>query len=589
MRSTVSRSLGFCHECQKTMRVLPKEIVQFLLRQNTRQGMGMILRFFLLLFMLVLVYACLFHFFMWLEDRPEYSWITGFYWSVTVMTTLGFGDITFQSDAGRLFSIVVLLSGILLFLTMLPFMFTQYIYAPWLESQKKERTPRMLPQDTHGHVIIVNPSPIALNLADNLKTYGASYVLLCHDSQMTMDLLDRGYNVVAGEHDSPKVYENLRHEKAAMLVALDSDTRNTNIIFTARERAAHLLLVASATNDESSEILKLAGCSQVFQFQRLLGEALARRVLNDKERCSVILRSDQLVIAETPVMRTFLVGKTLRDCQLRAQTGVNVVGLWERGQFRLPKADSVFTSTMVMVIAGTNEQIARVNTLLGPRENRESGKNSNEMPVLILGGGGVGLAAARFLQASGRAFCVVDKQRKAGVPEGSMVTGDAADLNVLESANIRKAPSVLITTHDDDTNIYLTLYCRRLNKEVQIISRANLDRNISLLHTAGADLVLSLASMVSNSVINLLSPGKVLMINEGLNIFRTTVTASLEGKHLLGSGIRSETHCSVVALRTTQGEMLINPDPQHVFVLNEELYLIGDSASEKAFHERFSL
>ncbi|MBO4336025.1 MAG: NAD-binding protein [Desulfovibrio sp.] len=571
------------------MRVLPKEIVQFLLRQNTRQGMGMILRFYLLLFMLVLVYACLFHFFMWLEDRPEYSWITGFYWAVTVMTTLGFGDITFHSDAGRLFSIVVLLSGILLFLTMLPFMFTQYIYAPWLESQKKERTPRMLPQDTHGHVIIVNPSPIALNLADNLKTYGASYVLLCHDSQMTMDLLDRGYNVVAGEHDSPKVYENLRHEKAAMLVALDSDTRNTNIIFTARERAAHLLLVASATNDESSEILKLAGCSQVFQFQRLLGEAPARRVLNDKERCSVILRSDQLVIAETPVMRTFLVGKTLRDCQLRAQTGVNVVGLWERGQFRLPKADSVFTSTMVMVIAGTNEQIARVNTLLGPRENRESGKNSNEMPVLILGGGGVGLAAARFLQASGRAFCVVDKQRKAGVPEGSMVTGDAADLNVLESANIRKAPSVLITTHDDDTNIYLTLYCRRLNKEVQIISRANLDRNISLLHTAGADLVLSLASMVSNSVINLLSPGKVLMINEGLNIFRTTVTASLEGKHLLGSGIRSETHCSVVALRTTQGEMLINPDPQHVFVLNEELYLIGDSASEKAFHERFSL
>ena len=571
------------------MRVLPQQIVQFLLRQNTRQGMSMILRFFLLLFLLVLFYACLFHFFMWLEGRHDYSWITGFYWAVTVMTTLGFGDITFNSDAGRLFSIVVLLSGILLFLTMLPFMFTQYIYAPWLEAQKKERTPRMLPPETHGHVIIVNPSPIALNLADNLKTYGASYVLLCHDSQKTMDLLDRGYNVVAGDHDSPKVYENLRHAQAAMLVALDSDTRNTNIIFTARESGpANLLLVASATNDESSEILKLAGCHQVFQFQRLLGEALARRVLNDKERCSVILRSEQLVIAETPVMRTFLVGKTLRECGLRAKTGVNVVGLWERGQFRLPNADSVFTSTMVMVIAGTNDQIAQVNSLLGPRENRESGKSSNDMPVLILGGGGVGLAAARFLQASGRAFCVVDKERKEGVPEGSMVVGDASDLAVLESANIRKAPSVLITTHVDDTNIYLTLYCRRLNKEVQIISRANLDRNISLLHTAGADLVLSLASMVSNSVINLLSPGKVLMINEGLNIFRSTVNASLAGKHLQGSGIRSETHCSVVALRSTEGEMKINPDPQHVFALDEELYLIGDSASEKAFHERFS-
>ena len=551
--------------------------------------MGMIFRFFLLLLLLVILYSCLFQFFMWLEGRSDHSFLTGMYWSLTVMTTLGFGDITFTSDLGRFFSIIVLFSGILFFLTMLPFMFTQYIYAPWLEAQKKERTPRALPPETKGHVIIVNPSPIALNLADNLKTYGAPYVLLCSDSQRTMDLLDRGYNVVAGEHDSSEVYRNLRHDQASMLVALDSDTRNTNIIFTVREcGASKLMLIASATNSEASEILKLAGCHQVFQFQRLLGEALARRVLNDKERCSIILRVEQLVIAETPVMRTPLVGKSLKDSGLRAQTGVNVVGLWERGQFQLPRPDSVFTATMVMVIAGTAEQIQAVNQLFGPRDTTRQ-QSRNELPVVILGGGGVGLAAARFLQASGRPFCIVDKVKKRGVPEECMVTGDASDLMVLEAANIRKAPSVLITTHDDDTNIYLTLYCRRLNKEVQIISRANLDRNTAMLHTAGADLVLSLASMVSNSVINLLSPGKVLMINEGLNIFRSTVNEELAGKHLIGSGIRSETHCSVVALRGTDGVMKINPDPHHVFSVTEELFLIGDSASEKAFHERFNI
>ncbi len=547
--------------------------------------MGVMLRFAVLLTVLLILYSLFFQFFMWLEGRDGYSFITGLYWVLTVMTTLGFGDITFLSDAGRLFSIFVLLSGLLLFLTLFPFMFTHYIYNPWLEAQKKERTPRSLPEGTKGHVIIVTPSPIALNLADNLNTYGAPYVLLSNDSQQTMDLLDRGYNVVVGEHDEKEVYRHLRHDQAAMLVALDSDTRNTNIVFTARDAGApNLPIVASATNDESSEVLKLAGCDQVFQFHRLLGEALGRRVLNDKERCSVILRVEGLVIAETPVMRTHLVGKSLKDCGLRAQTGVNVVGLWERGVFRLPHADSVFTSTMVMVIAGTSDQIQQVNELLGPRD---STRQKNETPVVILGGGGVGLAAARFLRASGRSFCIVDKIKKSGVPEESMITGDASDLSVLEAANLRKAASVLVTTHDDDTNVYLTLYCRRLNKEVQIISRANLDRNIHMLHTAGADLVLSLASMVSNSVINLLSPGKVLMVNEGLNIFRSTVGEDLAGKHLMGSGIRSETNCSVVALRTLDSTMEINPDPYHVFVANEELLLIGDSASEKAFHERF--
>ncbi|MBQ7456011.1 MAG: NAD-binding protein [Desulfovibrio sp.] len=569
------------------MHILPKKTTHFLLQQNTKQGMSIIFRFSLLLVVLVFFFATLFQFLMLYEEQ-EHSFITGLYWTVTVMTTLGFGDITFTSDLGRLFSILVLFSGILLFLTMLPFMFTQYIYAPWLEAQKKERTPRELPADTHGHVILVNPSPIALNVAENLKTYGAPYVLLSNDSQTTMELIDKGFNVVAGDHDSTRVYTKLRITQASMLVALDSDTRNTNIIFTAREIASQkLFLLASARTDESAEILKLAGCNEVFQFQRLLGEALARRVLNDKERCSVILRVEQLVIAETPVMRTALVGKTLLDCGLRNQTGVTVVGLWERGQFQLPKPNSVFTSTMVMVIAGTQEQIAKVNTLLGPRDTSRT--KGNDTPVVIIGGGGVGLAAARFLEASNRPFCLVDKIRKKGIPEEAMIIGDASDLMVLEAANIRTAPSILITTHDDDTNIYLTLYCRRLNKEVQIISRANLDRSISMLHTAGADLVLSLASMVSNSVINLLSPGKVLMINEGLNIFRSTVNEKLAGTHLLGSGIRSETHCSVVAIRQPEGELLINPDPNHVFSVNEELFVIGDSAAEKAFHERFAI
>ena len=53
---------------------------------------------------------------------------------------------------------------------------------------------------------------------------------------------------------------------------------------------------------------------------------------------------------------------------------------------------------------------------------------------------------------------------------------------------------MLVTTHDDDINVYLTLYCRRLGPDLQIISRANLDRNVSTLHRAGADAVLSYAT-----------------------------------------------------------------------------------------------
>ena len=165
--------------------------------------------------------------------------------------------------------------------------------------------------------------------------------------------------------------------------------------------------------------------------------------------------------------------------------------------------------------------------------------------------------------------------------------GDAADLAVLERAGIREAPSVIITTHDDDTNIYLTIYCRRLRPDIQIISRATLDRNVRILHAAGADLVLSLASMITGSVINLLSPGRVFMLNEGLDIFRVRAGDKLDGKTLMESGIRRDTGCNVVAVSGTGGSMRVNPAPDYRFTLGEELYMVGDSTAEAAYYERY--
>ena len=85
------------------------------------------------------------------------------------MTTLGFGDITFASDTGRLFSILVLLSGVVLLLVMLPFMFISLFYAPWLEARVRMRAPREVRAETRGHVILTEYDAIAVGLVERLK------------------------------------------------------------------------------------------------------------------------------------------------------------------------------------------------------------------------------------------------------------------------------------------------------------------------------------------------------------------------------------------------------------------------------------
>ena len=147
-------------------------------------------------------------------------------------------------------------------------------------------------------------------------------------------------------------------------------------------------------------------------------------------------------------------------------------------------------------------------------------------------------------------------------------------------------PSVIVTTHNDDLNIYLTIYCRKLRPDVQILSRSTLDRNVASLYNAGANLVMSHASMAASTIINLLSPGRVTILTEGLNIFRVPAPPALVGRSLIQSRIRETTDCNVVALNTG-GVLSVPPDP--TFPLEEDtvLILIGSADAERRFMEQY--
>jgi hypothetical protein len=128
------------------MKFLSSQISYFLSEGATRQNIRALIKYLIFLLLVIAIYSVIFHWIMLYEGR-YHSWITGIYWTLTVMTTLGFGDITFTSDLGRIFSIVVLLSGIVLLLILLPFMFIRLFYAPWLEAQLRLRAPREAPED----------------------------------------------------------------------------------------------------------------------------------------------------------------------------------------------------------------------------------------------------------------------------------------------------------------------------------------------------------------------------------------------------------------------------------------------------------
>ncbi|MHB8997138.1 MAG: potassium channel family protein [Armatimonadota bacterium] len=565
------------------MKAFPAQLAFMIGSTPARRNVGRLLRLVAVLAALLVVYSVLFHYLMAYEGRSgEFSWFTGFYWTMTVMSTLGFGDITFHTDLGRAFAMVVLTTGLVSLLIIFPFTFIQFFWAPWLEAQRTAQAPRQLPKNMRGHVIITAHEPVSEALMRKLVQHNIPHVMLVPTVSQALELHDQGHHIMVGEPDSPDAYHRARAQDAAMVAATGEDEVNTNIAFTVREISETVPIVTVASRAPSVDILELAGSDHVLLLGEMLGQALARRAAAGDAVVHTVGSFGELCIAELLVSHTPLAGLKIRQSRLREQYGVTVAGMWDRGRYHSAGPDEVLGENVVAILVGSEGQLAALNAdLMRDHQTAPAGL------VLVIGGGRVGKAAAALLQQRGAPYRVVDRD-PANIPpdDEHYVLGDASELSTLQRAGLMQALTVIITTQHDDTNIYLTIYCRRLRPDMQIISRATHERNIDTLHRAGADFVMSYASLGADTIFNYLSGGDVLMVTEGLNLVRVPTPKALIGRSIADSEIRSRTGCSVVALMR-EGTTTVSPPPDTVLDAKTELVLIGRAESEGVFVKCF--
>jgi len=537
-------------------------------------------RFAIILAFFVVVYMNIFRLLM-SEERgvSQISWVESFYWVLTTMSTLGYGDITFSGDTGRLFSMVVMFTGVFYLFIVLPFVFMEFLYKPFMEYQTGSRVLRKYDPVSEKHVILTHYDSVSHALMDKLTQFGYPFIIVIENLKQALELHDMDIPVMLGNLDESETFENAGIKHAAMVVATDDDIRNVNIAFRARDASPDLTVVSTCNRATSEEILSLAGASHVIRPAKQMGSFLARRISCTDNNTHVIGSFDEVQIAEATIHGTPLVGKTLKDTTLRDEFGVNVVGMWERGRFQLPEADAMLNNHTVLLLAGREQNFQKYDQAF-------SGFSKNSAAVIIIGAGRVGRETAKSLESMNIPYRVIETDEKKCSMVKNAIHGDASVKSVLERGGINNAPAVVITSHNDESNVYLTIYCRKLRPDIQIITRAFLHRNVEPLHRAGADFVMSQDHMGANTIFNLLNRAEILMVTEGLDIFSQKTPKSLVGVKLKDSRITEKTGCSIVAIKGDSGT-IITPSSEHQFSANGEIILIGDEAAEKAFERKF--
>lgn len=539
-------------------------------KRTSRRNALLLSRLVLILLLLLAGNSLVFSYLMSLEQK-SFSWITALYWTVTNMSTLGLGDITFQTDLGRLFNIFVSISGLAYILVLVPYTLVKLF-------QSTERIHRELPRTIKDHVILTNDDHVSQTLIRKLKQFNVPYALLIPDLKQAAELTDKGINVVSGDLDDSETYTKVQVRQSAGVVLTGNHFVNASSIYAIRQADSEATVISLADSESGEEVLLSSGATNVIKLSEMMGKSLARRITAGDALAHDIESYDRLKIAEATVKGTPLVDRTLRESRLRELAGVSVVGVWNEGKFTIAKADTKILERSVMVLAGAPEQIDMYNEMFCIY-------NVTTGPVLVVGGGRVGRALGKTLEERNIHYKLIEKNEKLAVNDNYIV-GDASDKELLLRSGLMTSPAVAITTEDDNLNIFLTTLIRKFRPDIQIISRGKLDRTVDLLYKAGCDFVMSYASMGANSIFNLLKKGDILMIAEGVDVFRVEAPKKLVGKTIRESSIREKSGCSVVAL-VSEEEISINPNPSVTIEEGKSTVLIGNFEAERKFFDQF--
>lgn len=522
---------------------------------------------------LILLHSLLFIYLMREFEGREFSTITAVYWVISTMTTLGYGDIVFETDIGRIFSIIVQISGVMMFFAMV----FPLIVTPWLERKIQVSLPTRVPKTMKNHVLICGYNALVETLIDELRARKTPSVLIDDDEQIVRRL-SKDHVCIYGDPSDEEILKNANVDRAQFLIANMHDEENANIVLSA-SKLTDATIIALVEDMSIARYQECAGANRVLSPRQLLGTRIGQRAavsLSDEVIGEELYRD--LKIIEFPVyVDSPIAGKSLADIMIREKTGATIVGLWQGEQLILnPAPHTIIKEHSVLVVIGTEEQLNELMKLTSERRRREG-------HFIIAGFGDVGKRVAEMLEAKNIPYKIIDKKKIPGV---NQVIGSSTDETTLTKAKIMDASTLIVTLNTDSENIYTTLMAREMNPHLKIISRANSERSIDKLYKAGADYVLSLSVVGGQMLAKIIVGEEEITLAEGFKVVRCPVSRLLVGKSIAQTKIRSRTGCTIIGIEHDE-RFIPNPDPSTIIPGGATLTLIGTLDQIQMFKSLF--
>jgi voltage-gated potassium channel len=211
----------------------------------------------ILLFLIILIGTVGFHF------LEKVDLFTALYWTVVTVATIGYGDVIPHTLGGRIFSIIIIISGVSValytFSALMTFSMEGELKTILGTSKMQEKINQL-----KEHVIVCGYGKVGKNIVSNLTRRNIPFVVI-EKEPTALEILNRNNLLhVYGDATYGEILDMAGISKGKILIScLSNDADNLYVILEAKEKNPKIRLILRASRPESVKRFLKLGADKV--------------------------------------------------------------------------------------------------------------------------------------------------------------------------------------------------------------------------------------------------------------------------------------------------------------------------------------
>lgn len=254
------------------------------------------------------------------------------YMTVISLTTVGFSETHPLSNSGKLFTMLLIITGVGSFAYIVRNISLQFLQ-PFFGSTIRERKMEKMLSKIKDHYIVCGYGRIGRDVTHSLVSSGLPTVVIDRSSSEELDIHENDLLFVYGDasHEDTLIKAGIKHAKG-LVAAVTSEAENVFITMTARELNPGLFIISRFEETPTKKKLLRAGANKVVNPYQIGSEKISHIILKPTiskildfahQRGQFALNIDELEVKNNNP----LVGQTIRECRIRDEHNIIIIAI----------------------------------------------------------------------------------------------------------------------------------------------------------------------------------------------------------------------------------------------------------------------